>query len=133
MKLVARFIIGFLAFFPAYVLLPIDFVHADSVNCECVLYLRTVLGVNIHGNADTILPNIPKQYVEAGDVVLFHYAKEDHVALIVDVIQAQPSRPEIYVTIQESNFHTCTPDTRTISLDDLTIRGLYRPSFSTSQ
>lgn len=110
---------------PAYVSIPVS-VYA-SADCECVLYLREMLGVNIHGNAWNIAANIPKDQVKEGDVVLFSYAHTGHAALITDVVQARPERPEIYLTITESNYHHCTPDTRTIPLDDPAIRGFYRP------
>lgn len=132
MKTIARLIVAFLTFVPIYALIPVDYAAAASVNCSCVLFLREVLGVDIHGNADTINANEPINQIEPGDVLLFSYAKEDHVAVITDVIQAHyPSRPEVYVTIQEANFHHCKEDTRTIPLSDAAIRGLYRPAFST--
>lgn len=108
-------------------LIPVDFVNADSVSCYCVLYLREVLGVDIHGNANTIRGNVPMNQIKEGDVLLFSYDKADHVAEVLDVIQANAERPQVYVTIRESNFHRCVPDTRTISLNDPNIRGLFRP------
>lgn len=126
MRKLLSLVLALAVFLPAYVLIPVDFVHASTTTCECVLFLRQVLGVDIHGNADTIDANTPINQIKEGDVLLFSYEKVDHVALVVDVIQARPERPEIYVTIEESNFHHCKQDTRTIPLSDPAIRGLYR-------
>lgn len=129
-RTILGFFISLFVFFPAYVLIPID-VYASSDVCYCVLYLRQELGVDIRGNANTIKANIPVNQIKEGDVVLFSYEKVDHVALISDIIQATyPSRPEIYITIEESNFHHCKKSTRTIPLNDPAIRGIYRPEIS---
>lgn len=131
MKYIAGLFLFALVTITSYVFIPID-VYAASDVCYCVLYLRQELGVDIRGNANTIRANISQAYIEPGDVVLFHYPGVDHVALITDVIQqVLPQRPGIYITIQESNFHHCTPDSRTIPLDDPAIRGIFRAPLST--
>lgn len=98
---------------------------APSVLCECVLYLRESLGVNIHGDAWTIQPNQPTKFARVGDVVLLDY-NESHVALITGI--SEPEEDKIYLTIDESNFHHCKADTRVIALSDDHIRGIYRPA-----
>lgn len=106
----------------AYMGIPID--AYASTQCECVLYLRQVLGVNIHGNANTIVANLPSMYVLPGDVLLFHYEYVDHVALITAI---HTVNGQTVYDVSESNFHHCTPDTRAVYADDPAIRGVYRP------
>lgn len=96
-----------------------------SVLCSCVLYLRTALGVDVHGDAWTIPSNTPKKYARVGDVVLLDY-NIGHAAVITAV--TEPAENKIYLTIAESNFHSCKPDTRVIALADEHIRGIYRPA-----
>lgn len=98
---------------------------SKSVFCSCVLYLRTALGVDVHGNAWNITPNVATKYARVGDVVLLDY-NVGHAAVVTKV--TEPSENEIYLTIAESNFHHCTPDTRVIALADEHIRGIYRPA-----
>lgn len=96
--------------------------YAQSVECSCVLALRVLEGVDIHGDAWTIRPNIQRSKVEPGDVVLFSYG---HAALIQDVTLSQDGR--IDIALLEYNFHSCQKDYRRISLYDSSIKGFYRP------
>lgn len=106
------------------------FAFAQSVECQCVLYLREIMGVNIHGNADTINPNVPDNYVNTGDVILFDYPHGYHVAAVQKVWMTGETT---YIQIAESNFHTCTPDVRTILMTDPAVRGVFRPLSTAGQ
>lgn len=97
--------------------------QSKTVLCSCVLYLKAK-GIDIHGNAWDIQPNVSTKFARVGDVVLLSY-NIGHVALITNV--AEPTPGNILLTIDESNFHKCTPDTRIIALADLHVRGVYRP------
>lgn len=98
--------------------------YALPDTCYCVLYLRQELGVNIHGNANIQMPNVPTKFARVGDVVLLDY-DVSHVALITKV--SEPTEDMIFLTIQEANFHRCQADSRTVALSDEHIRGIYRP------
>lgn len=111
------------------VIIPAKVAVSHEVLCQCVLYLRESLGVSIHGNSWDIMPNTPTKFARVGDVVLLSY-NEEHVALITKV--SEPTEDKIYLTLDESNFHHCEADTRTIALSDDHIRGIYRPSLSTA-
>lgn len=96
-----------------------------AVLCQCVLYLRQVLGVDVHGNAWDIAPNVATELARVGDVLLMDY-DVGHAALITHI--TEPEANKIYLTIAESNFHHCTPGTRVVALSDYHIRGIYRPA-----
>lgn len=106
-------------------LLAPQMVWAAPVECFCVLYLRTRLHVEVRGDAWTIMPNADIKYARAGDVLLFDYGGygEDHVALITGFYQGS----DLWVNIAESNFYSCKPSTRTVRLNDPSVRGIYRP------
>jgi len=87
-----------------------------SAECECVRYIREVLGVNIKGDAHTIKSNtdIPIK----GGVVLLNYDGIAHVAYVKEVLLDR-------FIIQESNFKKCTPTERVIKKNDVHITGYY--------
>lgn len=97
---------------------------AMPITCMCVAYLSRVLDVNIHGDADTIQPDLPIQYVEVGDVVLFRYPKTAHVALVTSIASYKGGAK---LQIAESNYRSCKPGVREISPSDPAIIGIYRP------
>lgn len=101
------------------------FSYALPVECYCVLYLREVMGVDIHGDADRQVANIPRTDVDSGDVVLLKYSNAYHVALVT---KALTTGGEIWVSVTEANYHECAVDTRVIPLSDMHIRGIYRPT-----
>lgn len=107
----------------SYVFIPVS-AYASTTTCQCVLYLRTVLGVDIHGNANTIKANIPFEYVVPGDVLLFHYDYVDHVALITAI---HTVNGQTVFDVSESNFHHCKPGSRAVYASDSSIRGVFRP------
>ena len=80
------------------------------------------MGVNIKGDAKRQVPNADIKFARAGDVLLLSYDQE-HAALITGFYEGS----DIWVTIAESNFYPCKPSTRTIRLNDPTVRGIYRP------
>ena len=87
-----------------------------SVYCECVRYLREVLGIKIRGNADSIPVNLTEP--EVGAVIKMKYPNGYHVALIKYKLIDR-------LVIQESNYHTCKADERVIMLSDSHIVGYY--------
>ena len=89
---------------------------AVSVYCECVRYLREVLGIKIRGNADSIPVNLTEP--EVGAVIKMKYPNGYHVALIKYKLIDR-------LVIQESNYHTCKADERVIMLSDSHIVGYY--------
>lgn len=107
-------------------------VFAAPITCECVRYLREVLGADIRGDAWTQVPNKPTQNVEVGDVLLTKYGKVSHASLVIDVqrevdevIDAENFTTKVVgVTVAESNYVKCTPGTRTIAISDVHIRGV---------
>lgn len=113
-------------------------VFALPVQCECVRWIRETQGVNIHGDAANLVGNIPEKTIDVGDVLLFHYGKEDHAALVIG-FEGQVALPEQgvvipkYILIHESNYYSCQESYRSISYFDPAIKGvLHIPSPSTS-
>lgn len=102
-----------------------SFSYALPTDCYCVLWLRQVKGVDVHGDAWTIQPNQPTKFARVGDVLLMDY-DVGHAALITSI--SEPSEDKIYLTITEANFHRCSVDTRVVALSDDHIRGIYRPA-----
>lgn len=98
--------------------------YALPITCSCVLYLREVMGVNVHGDAWLIQPNVDIIYARVGDVLLLDY-NVGHAALITRV--SEPTPDNILFTIQEANYHYCQADSRLISINDTHIRGIFRP------
>ena len=109
-------------------------VFAAPVQCSCVLFLRQELGVNIRNDADKQVPNTSLNDLRTGDVLLLRYDKTHHVALATSVYTegeamadgSYRTRP-ISVVIRESNFIRCRETTRTLSVLDKSIWGVYRP------
>ena len=85
----------------------------EKVECYCVTYLRERLGVNIRGDASTIIPNTDKPII--GGVVLFKY---DHASRIKLILLDR-------LIVEESNYEKCTPTERVIMKEDKDIRGYY--------
>jgi len=88
-----------------------------SVYCECVRYMREVLGVNIKGDAGTHEPNITFLDLQYGDVVIMQY-DVPHEGMYV-------SQNNDGILIKESNFRKCKESTRRISFNEAV--GFYRP------
>ena len=63
--------------------------------CECVRYLREVLGINIRGDAINIQPNIEKPFV--GAVILLDFDGVGHAGLTKYVLSDR-------IIYQDSNF-----------------------------
>lgn len=114
-----------------YVAPPVPLVYAAEYTISvphelgCIEWLREMLGVNVHGDADKIKPNTGK--IERGVVILFTYG---HGALITRV-------KDSLVTFHEFNFYGQWDDYRTIDLGDpkqsVKIKGFYDPTILTSQ
>lgn len=98
--------------------------NAAPVQCECVRYLREVMGVQIKGDAWTIRPNAETRFARAGDVLLTNEGP-GHAALITGFFE--PVEGDIWAKVTETNFSRCKPTTRMIRLSDKEVRGLYRP------
>lgn len=98
---------------------------ASSVDCYCVLYLREVLGVDIHGDASAQVPNTSMREVMPGDIILFRYGNAWHVAIVVRIVGDQFTATKLVV--QEANFHACQEDVREVAIDDSHIVGVIRP------
>lgn len=115
--------------------IPIHHASAASIQCECILWLRQVQGVNVHGDAWTIQPNAPLAQASLGDVLLLSY-NEEHGAEIVGfddwVTENGVMRPQT-ILIVEANFKRCQVTNRRIAWNDPAIRGLYHPPQSTVQ
>lgn len=100
---------------------------AASVECYCVTALRTIQGVDLpRGNANRLKPNLPTNELEAGDVLIFRYPQNrppynGHVALTL-------SRSSTTARVVEYNYHHCQKSYRTVSLNDKTVLGVYRPT-----
>lgn len=101
---------------------------ASSAQCECVRWIREVKGVNIHGDAYTIKPNISLDAVKEGDVVLFDIGKADHAAYVLEAMVERIEGVEhpVALLIQEANYQRCKVTTRLIAIDNPTIKGIYR-------
>lgn len=103
-----------------YALVPTA-VYAESSQCYCVLWLRTVMGVDIRGDADTQSPDIQVRQVQKGDVALFNYGGTYHAALVVDTMDGDRFR------VVEANWKHCQVTDRVVSLYDGALRGFMRP------
>jgi len=90
-----------------------------DVKCYCVTWLRQIIGVNIKGDADTIIPNVDRKDVWHGDIILFKYSNAYHAAQIKEM------RPDGYL-VQEANKERCKVTERLILYEDSAIRGFYR-------
>jgi len=93
---------------------PIVFYNTPKwVDCSCVEYAKWRLGKQGEhwGSASQISPDL-NGFPEIGSLVLFI----NHVAVIADL-------SEIDMVIQEANYIPCQKSTRTIKLNDPTIRG----------
>lgn len=93
---------------------------AQSVQCSCVVGLRELWGINIHGDASKIVPNLfpgyQGQIVGVGDVILFDYNGVGHVALIMKVTRTG-------FMVVEYNFKRCQQTIREVQYTDSAIRG----------
>lgn len=104
---------------------------AAPVQCECVRYLREIMGVQIKGDAWTIKPNIPSVELKEGDVLLFDYGgkDKDHAGVILSFILKHIGGG-VYIrksiVIAETNYHKCEEGTRVVDWDDPAIKGGYR-------
>jgi len=90
---------------------------ATSVYCSCVQTAKS-LGVNIPSgnNASDLEPNTDEPQV--GQLVLLHYPKASHVAVILSISE------EGYL-IEEGNYHPCEHTTRFIKKDYHAIYGFW--------
>lgn len=106
-------------------------VFALEPRCACVLWLRTQFGVQIYGDANRQVPNIPFNHMDKGDVLLMRFGNIAHAALIVGFEEEVEWRGMIsprYIWITDTNaVKKCTPSTRRIQIDDERITGVYRP------
>lgn len=112
---------------------PIHPVYALPVQCYCVGYLNRVLGVDVHGNANTLRPNRPLSDVQAGDVILLRYGSVSHAAVATKVRSKGDAMADgsyhtqpIEIEVRESNYVRCKATTRTLSISDPHIRGILR-------
>lgn len=109
---------------------------AAPVQCECVRYLREVVGIDVRGDAWTIVPNVRRENLVEGDVLLFDYGGKgkDHAAVIVsfegEVDLGYATAPE-FIYIFETNYKKCTPGYRKVRWDDPSIKGGLRPLSTT--
>lgn len=92
----------------------------DTTLCSCVLFLRERLGVDIHGDAGTIIPNIPLAEASVGDVILLDYDGTGHAALITKVTGKG-------FIVHEANYKHCQEGNREVDVTRESIRGFYRP------
>lgn len=127
-------IISILIGLGVFALLPISITYAATVECSCVLGLRILQGINIHGDASRQKANVPTSDVQEGDVLIMKYPKDSHVALVTDVTEKEGQK---FVTTDEYNLHRCQETIRTIALNDKHIVGVLRPNgsakYSTTQ
>ena len=111
-------------------LLPV-WAFALPIQCQCVMALRSYAGVNIKGDAATLVPNLPFKNLEIKDVILMRYGRVYHAAQIIGFSEdlgifdgaIAPRR----LLIQEWNFEPCKYTQRSIPLDDEHIIGILRP------
>ena len=85
--------------------------------CECIRYLREVLGVPIRGNANTVKPNVDRPYV--GGVVLQNLNGTAHASYIMAIL------PNGNLWVAEANFNKCVSGTRVIIKDSPQITGYW--------
>ncbi len=94
-------------------------VFALTPECACVLYVRTVHNVPLYGDADTQVPNLRLFEAETGDVLLFRYPQDSHVAYI--------TKTELDGWwVSESNYTRCETGYRFISRSDSHLVGALR-------
>jgi hypothetical protein len=93
-----------------------------SIYTECVRYLREVWGINIKGNANTIVANRPMSDVTLGDVIIFKYPSGvHHVALIIGYSDAGGW------LVVETNYEPGKETRRNVPTFDPAILGFYHP------
>lgn len=97
------------------------------------MWLRESMGIQIKGDAWTIRPNIPKNSLTEGDVLLFNYGGKgkDHAALILSFEGKQQIgnayAPE-FINVIEANYDRCEVGTRKVRWDDPSIKGGFIPT-----
>ena len=96
------------------------FEKPQDVRCLCVRFLRTMLGVNIRGDADTIKSNIKMSEAGVGDVILMRYPKSDHVVKIIGV------GPDYWITHSSNYPVPCEERVFNVPFNSKNIRGFYR-------
>ena len=106
----------------AFVFPPDDVIKEEyneyDIACYCVTYLREVKGLNIRGDADTIVANIG--YPVVGGVVLFNYNGDHHASFISAIL------PNGNMILHEANKDRCQINVdRVVRQDDEFIRGYY--------
>lgn len=104
---------------PEKAILPEKHPIQDPIVCECVAALRIKLGINIHGDADQLTPNIDKGDLALGDIILLRYGNIFHAAEIIGM--------DSEYLVHDFNYRKCKETIRFIPKDDPSIRGFYRP------
>jgi len=101
-----------------------------QVECECIRYLREVRGLNVRGDAYTLVPNRNLANAEIRDVLLFDIGREDHGAEILGFEGEQLLNGIVvprFIRIIESNFKRCKVTVRTVEWTDPSIKGVLSP------
>ena len=108
---------------------------AAPVACECVRALRELAGVNVRGDANTLVPNTTFPDIQPGDVLILRYGKVYHAALAIATQKSLEYIDDesfynkaVAVTIQEWNYKPCKGTVRQIVASDSHIVGVYRPA-----
>lgn len=87
--------------------------------------LRELQGVPIYGDAYLQRPNIDRDQVQPGDILIFRYPDGTyHVALVLDVKEPVPGKLMVYFV--EYNYHRCEKSYRTLPVIDESIIGVMR-------
>lgn len=104
--------------------------YALSVEYECIRWLREVRGINIRGDAWTIVPNLPLKNADIGQVLLFDYGGvgKDHGAEIVSfegqMLYDGYIAPR-YINVIEANYEPGKVTQRRILWTDPRIKGVF--------
>ena len=83
--------------------------------CYCVQWIRKTYGIPIHGNANTLVPNVDRAY--PGGVIILEYNGLWHAVYIIAIL------PNGNYYVHEANYHHCKTDDRVIEKNDPAIRG----------
>lgn len=94
--------------------------NAPKIECYCVKALRLKLGINIHGDAEDIIPNTPLGDIGIGTVILFDYGSVHHAAVIIGLNRD-------IATLHEFNYRECEETIREVSIYDTSVKGFWKP------
>ena len=113
------------------VLLAPTFIWAAPIQCECIRALREIRGVNIRGDAWTILPTHSREAADIGDVILFDMGWQDHGAQIIGFEGLQTydgyTAPETIIVWTANWPKKCAVSVERIDWLDPRIKGIYKP------